>query len=102
MRPNRLNVRCSGWCPTNSDRWLVLQRVLPHAAKSPKAVFSKVALDQLLFAPGCTPIFYGYKVVSEGRPRWAGRGWVGGWMGGGWVGWGWGCGGSREQGEQRG
>lgn len=43
-------------------------RIMPHNPKSAQAVFSKVALDQLLFAPACTPVFYGYKVTAEGRP----------------------------------
>ena len=46
----------------------LLQRVMPHASKSPRAIATKVAIDQLLFAPTCTVVFYFYKVLTEGRP----------------------------------
>jgi hypothetical protein len=41
--------------------------VLPHASKSLAAVVSKVAIDQLVFAPVCTCIFYLWKAASEQR-----------------------------------
>lgn len=39
-----------------------LQRVMPHASKSPAAVASKIGIDQFLFAPLCTAVFYLFKV----------------------------------------
>ena len=44
-----------------------LQSVLPHAPKSLAAIASKLAIDQLIFAPVCTLIFYAYKVATELR-----------------------------------
>lgn len=41
--------------------------VMPHSSKSLAAVVSKVAIDQLVFAPVCTCIFYLWKAVSEKR-----------------------------------
>ena len=48
-------------------------RVMPHASKSPRAVASKICIDQLIFAPICTLVFYAFKVATEGRPRWVGE-----------------------------
>lgn len=42
-------------------------RVGAHAMKAPQTIAKKVAIDQLLFAPICTCIFYAYKCASEGR-----------------------------------
>jgi protein Mpv17 len=43
------------------------RKVFPLMPTSPKAVLSKVAIDQLLFAPVCTVFFYAYKCFVEGR-----------------------------------
>lgn len=43
------------------------RKVFPLMPTSPKAVASKVAIDQLLFAPVCTVFFYAYKCFMEGR-----------------------------------
>lgn len=36
--------------------------------KSPYAIIAKVAIDQLLFAPFCTLLFYAFKTITESRP----------------------------------
>jgi protein Mpv17 len=36
--------------------------------KSPNAIIAKVAIDQLLFAPFCTLLFYAFKTITESRP----------------------------------
>ncbi|PSC74754.1 Calmodulin [Micractinium conductrix] len=43
-------------------------RVMPHASKSLRAVAMKIGIDQFMFAPVCTSVFYFYKVLMEGRP----------------------------------
>ena len=43
--------------------------VMPHAPTTMKAVASKIGIDQLIFAPICTAIFYAFKCVTENRPR---------------------------------
>ncbi|PRW61349.1 hexose phosphate transport isoform A [Chlorella sorokiniana] len=43
-------------------------KVMPHAPTSPPAIASKLVIDQFMFAPTCTLLFYFYKVVTEGRP----------------------------------
>ena len=45
------------------DRGVVLA-----APTAPLTVATKVAIDQLLFTPLCTLLFYAYKCASEGRP----------------------------------
>jgi len=45
------------------------QRVGSAAPKSPGTIISKVAIDQLLFAPLCTLAFYAYKCTAEGKPE---------------------------------
>ena len=42
--------------------------VQQHAPRTARAVLTKVAIDQLLFAPVCTAIFYAYKCAAERRP----------------------------------
>ena len=37
------------------------------APTSPPTVIKKVAIDQLIFSPLCTLLFYAYKCTSEGR-----------------------------------
>jgi hypothetical protein len=44
-------------------------RVMPHASKSPRAIATKLFIDQLVFAPICTAVFYSFKCLTEGRPR---------------------------------
>lgn len=39
-----------------------------HAPTSPPTVIKKVAIDQLIFSPLCTLLFYAYKCTSEARP----------------------------------
>ena len=41
---------------------------MPHASKSLRAVAMKIGIDQFMFAPVCTSVFYFYKVLMEGRP----------------------------------
>ena len=41
------------------------QRVMPRAPKSPAAVAAKLSIDQFMFAPICTAVFYFYKVVGS-------------------------------------
>lgn len=57
------------YCP-HAARTLcpALQVVLPANAKSPAAVAAKVVIDQLVFAPIATMVFYAWKLASEGRP----------------------------------
>lgn len=45
------------------------RKVFPLTPTSPNAVISKVAIDQLLFAPVCTVFFYAYKCFIEGRSK---------------------------------
>ncbi len=52
-----------------SFRLPFVQRVLPHASKSMSAIAAKVCIDQFLFAPVCTAVFYFFKCCTEGRPR---------------------------------
>jgi hypothetical protein len=42
---------------------------MPHASKSPRAIATKLFIDQLVFAPICTAVFYSFKCLTEGRPR---------------------------------
>ncbi len=56
---------------------------MPAAAKSPVAVAAKIVIDQLVFAPIATAVFFTFKCFSEGRPRcaWAlCRSNTGGWV----------------------
>ncbi|KAI7837431.1 hypothetical protein COHA_008743 [Chlorella ohadii] len=43
-------------------------KVMPHASTSPRAIATKLIIDQFMFAPTCTLLFYYYKVLTEGRP----------------------------------
>lgn len=40
-----------------------------RAPRSPATVVAKVVIDQLIFSPICTLLFYAFKVTSEARPR---------------------------------
>lgn len=69
-RTTRLAVFNAGMGVLGHEYYKVLDgRVMPHAAKSPRAVMSKLVIDQFLFAPICTAVFYFFKVATEGRPR---------------------------------
>ena len=39
-----------------------------RAPRSPSTVVAKVVIDQLIFSPICTLLFYAFKVTSEARP----------------------------------
>lgn len=43
--------------------------VMFGTATSPKSIFAKVGIDQFIFAPVCTMLFYAFKVTTELRPR---------------------------------
>ena len=43
------------------------RNVMAHAPTTPLGVASKVAIDQLLFSPLCTLVFYAYKCIAEAR-----------------------------------
>ena len=60
----RLRIR-----PAHSlhDPACALQRVMPHASKTASAVVTKILIDQLIFAPICTSIFFAYKTAAESR-----------------------------------
>ncbi|KAL4431310.1 hypothetical protein ABPG75_006566 [Micractinium tetrahymenae] len=69
-RTTRLAMFNAGMGVLGHEYYKVLDgRVMPHASKSPCAVMSKLVIDQFLFAPVCTAVFYFYKVATEGRPR---------------------------------
>lgn len=48
---------------------LVSQTVMPHASKSVAAIVTKIMIDQLVWSPICTAIFYIFKCITEGRAR---------------------------------
>lgn len=48
---------------------LLDENVLPDTPKSAAAITSKLFIDQMMWAPICTLIFYVYKCFLEGRPR---------------------------------
>ena len=43
-------------------------RVMPEKSTSPEAIVAKMALDQALFAPVFTAVFYAALTAMEGRP----------------------------------
>ncbi|KAK4538420.1 hypothetical protein CDCA_CDCA17G4445 [Cyanidium caldarium] len=43
--------------------------VMPHASKSTTAVVGKMAIDQLLWAPVFTSMFFSYMEAAEGHPE---------------------------------
>ena len=51
-----------------------LQKVHPESAKAPTTVVTKMLIDQLIFAPLATLVFYAYKCAAERRFRCAGGG----------------------------
>ena len=46
-----------------------LQKVHPESAKAPTTVVTKMLIDQLIFAPLATLVFYAYKCAAERRFR---------------------------------
>lgn len=48
---------------------LPCQMVMPTAPKSVGSIVTKLAIDQLIWSPACTVLFYVYKCMVEGRAR---------------------------------